>query len=171
MPKRRKFAKSGYTGWKYYFNFGQNFCPTVLFRFWLAKLKNVFLKLRFIFAVVMVGWSACLTSIPTIRVRIPLKFSSLKNCCWKDRKKEKEDRLGDFWNLFIPIFLTKVPQLFGDFSGYFEKHNFLDKNVCDYYWATFHFLGYFSFLHLVTLNRVKVVCNHKDSRIHIEREW
>ena len=35
--------------------------------------------------------------------------------------------------------------------GYFEKHHFLSRNCCDYFWAIFKKLGYVLLCHLVTL--------------------
>ena len=60
-------------------------------RFALYQWANLFhvdqINISSIWAVVVVYWSACSLSIPTIRVRFPLKTTIfLQNCWWKERK-------------------------------------------------------------------------------------
>ena len=38
-------------------------------------------------------------------------------------------RMSAFWKFLETNFLTKVTHLLVDFSGYFEKHNFLRKTT------------------------------------------
>ena len=61
-------------------------------------------------------------------------------------------RLGSFLIVLATKFLTKVAQIFGDFFGNFKEHPCWIKNCNGYFLGSFcKFLGYFSFLHLVTL--------------------
>ena len=69
----------------------------------------------------VVSWS--LTVIPCL----PFWLSVANQC----------DRIGWFLKYQGDYFLTKVAQRFCDFLGYFEKHNFLSKNCCGYFWSTF----------------------------------
>ena len=56
-------------------------------------------------AVVVVKWSACLPSIPTIRVRIPLKPKVfLENLCLKGTKINKKGNLASSHTMLIQHF-------------------------------------------------------------------
>ena len=46
-------------------------------------------------------------------------------------------RLGDFWNIPVTNFLTKVAQLLGNFLGFFEKHCLQVKTNVATFWITF----------------------------------
>ena len=50
-------------------------------------------------------------------------------------------RLGNFLKFWVTNLLAKVVQIIGKILGYFEKHLFLSKNCCRYFWATFCKIG------------------------------
>ena len=76
-------------------------------------------------------------------------------------------RLCDFWIFLATKFLTKVAQLFSDFMGYFENHNFQTTTVVAghiwspfwKFWATFNFTsGHAGLLPNYSVQRKQLSC-------------